>query len=110
MGCIDRSRVNTPKSFPGQKSMSSARMPKGNDHSVSKTSPCNRSTVNTPQSFPGSKSMNPAKGVVSASKTSGLVHASGRVGGSKSGFSSGMYKQGPCPIGSGKTSYKGHGK
>lgn len=112
MACIDRSKVNTPKSFPGQKSMSTSRMPMGSNHS---TRGCiNRSKVNTPKSFPGQKTMNPAQGVVSASKTSGLVHPSGRVGGSKKGFSSGGFKQGPCPIGSSKNSssnsYKPHGR
>lgn len=107
MGCIDRSKVNTPKNFPGQKSMSSAHMPIGSDHATG--SATNRKTVFTPKSFPGQKSMNAQKGVVSAKKTSGLVHASGRVGGDKKGFSSGGYKQGPCQIGSGKKSYKPHG-
>ncbi len=108
MGCINRSKVYTPSGFPGQKSMSKSHMPKGNDHSVSKTSPCNRSTVNTPQSFPGSKSMNPAKGVLSAKSTSGMINPQGRVGGGKKGFSSGSFRQGPNPIGSGKPSYRPH--
>lgn len=103
MGCIDRSKVNTPKSFPGQKSMSSARMPTGSNHSTGKA--INRSKVDTPKSFPGQKSMNAQKGVLSASKTSGMVNAGGRLGANKSGFSSGNFKQGPCNIGSGKKGY-----
>lgn len=110
MSCIDRSKVNTPKGFPGQKSMSSSRMPTGSSHSVGNA--INRSRVNTPKGFPGQKGMNAAHGVTTAKKTSGLVNASGRVGGDKKGFSSGNYKQGPCPIGSSSksssNSYKGH--
>lgn len=103
MSCIDRSKVFTPKTFPGQKSMATSHSPTGSSHS---TRGCiDRSKVNTPKSFPGQKTQNPAHGVVPAKKTSGMVGANrggDRVGASKSGFSSGNFKQGPCPIGSSK--------
>lgn len=80
MGCINRSKVNTPKSFPGSKSMSSRHMPMGKGK------------------------MSGAHGVVTAKQTTGMYNTGGdRVGAGKSGFSSGRTKQGPCPIGG-----KGH--
>jgi hypothetical protein len=104
MGCINRTKVNTPSGFPGQKSMSSARMPTGSNHSTGKA--INRSTVNTPKSWPGQKSISAQKGVVSAKQTSGMVtHGGDRVGAGKKTFSSGNFKQGPCKIGSGKKGY-----
>lgn len=111
MTCIDRSKVFTPAGFPGRKAMSKAHMPTGSNHS---TRGCiDRSKVFTPKAFPGQKTMNPAQGVVSANKTSGLINASGRVGGSNKGFSSGIPPQGPRQIGSSKkassNSYKPHG-
>jgi len=90
MGCIDRSKVNTPAGFPGKRSMSTKHMP-----------------------MPQGK-MSSAKGVVSASKTSGTMGGSNRVGAGKSGFKSASFKQGPCPIGSGSkassNSYTPHKK
>lgn len=100
MTCIDRSKVFTPKSWPGSKSMSTARMPKGSGHS---TRGCiDRSKVNTPGNWPGQKTINPAKGVLSAKPTSGMVNANGggdRVGAGKRTFHQ-NFKQGPSTIGS----------
>lgn len=77
MGCINRSKVNTPKSFPGSKSLSSQGMPKS------------------------SGKMSGAHGVVPAKQNAGMVshtHGGDRVGGGKKGFSSGIPSRGPKTI------------
>lgn len=75
MGCINRSKVYTPSSFPGSKSLSTSRHGQGSGKMSSKH---------------GTNSGNPTKG---------MSNASGRIGARKESFSRGEFKQGPCPIG-----------
>lgn len=73
MGCINRSKVYTPKSFPGSKSLSTAK------HGV------------------GSGKMSSAHGVTTKGATKGMSNASGRLGAGTRSFGKG--KQGPTKIG-----------
>ena len=74
MGCIDRSKVFTPKNFPGSKSMPTAK------HGA------------------GSGKMSSAHGTGKSSPTKGMSNADNRVGHGTRGFKQ-NFKQGPCPIG-----------
>jgi hypothetical protein len=74
MGCIDRSKVNTPASFPGKKSLSTERFG------------C------------GKGKMSSAHGTGKSSASKEMCNASGRIGANKRGFSSGIKPQGPKTI------------
>lgn len=45
-----------------------------------------------------------AHGTNSGNESKGMINAGGRIGKGR-GFSSGHFKQGPCPIGTGKKGY-----
>lgn len=75
MTCIDRSKVFTPKNFPGAKSQP------------------------TSHNGQGSGKMSSAHGTGPSSPTKAMRHASNRIGEGKKGFGSSNYKLGPCAIG-----------
>lgn len=80
MGCIDRSKVFTPKSFPGYK------------------------TISSKQHGQSSGRMSSAHGTTTKNATKGMSNATGRIGSDTRSFSK-NYKQGPCPIGKRGRSY-----
>lgn len=73
MTCIDRSKVFTPKNFPGSKSMP------------------------TSHNGQGSGKMSSAHGTTAGGPTKAMKHSAGRIGADCPGFS-GTMKKGPRPI------------